>query len=50
MLGLWGMWSTQSFLSILDPLWLDLVEPDIVQSIGQIEQFDICTERKQMTH
>ena len=41
MLELWGMWSTPSLLSLQDPLWLGVVAPDRVLSMGQIEPFDI---------
>ena len=37
MLELWGMQSTPSLPSLPDPLWLGVVAPDRVLSMGQIE-------------
>ena len=37
MLGHWGTWSTPSLLSLPGPLWPEVVAPDRVLSIGQIE-------------
>ena len=37
MLELWGMWSTPSLPSLTGPLWLGVVAPDSVLSMGQIE-------------
>ena len=50
MLHLWGMQSISSLLSLPSPLWSGMIAPDRVVSIGQIEQFDILTECKQMTN
>ena len=36
-LKLWGMWSSPSSPSLPGPLWLGLVAPDWVLSVGQIE-------------
>ena len=36
MLELWEMWSTRSLLLLPGPLWLVVVAPDRVLSIGQI--------------
>ena len=44
-LEIWGMWSTPSVPLLPGPLWPRVVAPDVVQSIGQIEQ-TVC---KQMT-
>ncbi len=41
MVELWGMWSTSSLPSLPGPLWPEVVAPDWVLSIGQIELFDI---------
>ena len=41
MLELWGMWSTLSLSSLPGPLWLGVVAPGRVLSMGQIELFDI---------
>ena len=49
MLELWGMWSTPSLPLLPGPLWTEVVVPDKVLSIGQIELFDISV-RKQMTY
>ena len=46
-LELWGMWSIPSLL--LGPLWPEVVAPDSVLSISQIELWDIWTVCKQMT-
>ena len=37
MLELWGMRSTPSFPSLTGPLWLGVVAPDRVLSMGNIE-------------
>ena len=37
MLENWGMWSTPSLPSLPSPLWLGVVAPDRVLSMGQIE-------------
>ena len=34
-LEIWGMWSTPSLLSLPHPLWLEVVAPDQVLSMGQ---------------
>ncbi len=39
MLKLWGMWSTPSLTLLLGPLWLGVVAPDMVLSMGQIKLF-----------
>ena len=44
-----GMWSISSLPSLPGPLWLRVVAPDRVLSMGQMEQFDISTLYKQMT-
>ena len=41
MLELWGMQSTSSLSSLLVSLWPEVVVPDRVLSMGQIELFDI---------
>ena len=41
MLELWGMQSTPSLPLLLGPLWSGVVAPDKVQSMGQIELFDM---------
>ena len=38
-LDLWEMWSTPSLPSLLGPLWLRMVAPDRVLSMGQKELF-----------
>ena len=38
---LWEIRSTVSFLSLPGPLWLEVVLPDKVQFMGQMEMFDI---------
>ena len=43
MLELWGIWSTPSLPLLPRPLWLRIVAPDRVLSIGQIEPFGIKT-------
>ena len=50
MLELWGMWSTPSLPSLSGLLWRGVVAPKRVLSRGQIEQFDIEMEYKQMTN
>ena len=37
MLELWGMQNTSSLPSLSGPLWLAVITPDRVISIGQIE-------------
>ena len=37
MLERWGMWSTSSLLSLQGQLWLGVIAPDRVLSMGQIE-------------
>ena len=37
MLKFWGMWSTPSLPSLPGPLWLGVIAPDKVLSMGQIE-------------
>ena len=49
MLELWGMLNTPSLLSPPGPIWLEVVAPDRVLSICQIELFDYLTVCKQMT-
>ena len=41
MLSLWEMQSTPSLPSLPGPLWLGVVATDRVESMGQIELFDI---------
>ena len=41
MLELWEMWSTPLLLSFLGLLGLGVAAPDKVQSIGQIELFEV---------
>ena len=41
MLELWGMYSTTSLPSLQGPLWSGVVALDRVQSMGQIELFEI---------
>ena len=41
MLELWGTQSTPSLPKLLDPLWPQVVAPNRVLSMGQIELFDI---------
>ena len=41
MLELWGKWSSPSLQLFPGPLWLRVVASDRVQSMGQIELFDI---------
>ena len=57
MLELWGMRSTPSLSSLLGPLCLGVVAPNMVLSMNQIELFDISTvyvdistECKQMSY
>ena len=40
MLVLCGMWNTPSLPSLLGLLWLGVVAPDGILSVGQIELFD----------
>ena len=41
MLELWRIQSTRSLPSLPGPLWAEMVEPDRVLSMDQIELFDI---------
>ena len=41
MLELWGIWSTPSLPLLPGPLWLGVVAPEMVLSMGQIELFKI---------
>ena len=41
MLELWGMRNTPSLPSFPGPIWSEVVAPDRVLSMGQIELFDI---------
>ena len=50
MLELWGMLCTPSLPSLPGPLWPQIVAPDKLLSMGQIELFDIQTECKQMIY
>ena len=43
MLDIWGMRSTQSLSSLPGPLCPEVVSPDMVLSMGQIELFEILT-------
>ena len=49
-LQFWGMWSTLSLPLLLGPLWPEVVAPDSVLSMGQIELSDIKTVSKPMTY
>ena len=49
MLEIWVILSTSPLPSFPGPLWLTVVAPDRVLSMGQIELFDHFTECKQMT-
>ena len=49
-LELWGMQNTPSLLSLPAPLWPEVVRPNRILSVGQIELFDIQTECKQMSY
>ena len=40
-LEIWGMWSTPSLPLLPGPLWLGVIAPDRILSMGQIELFDI---------
>ena len=40
LLEIWEMWSTSSLLLLPGPLWLAVVAPDRVLSMGQIELFN----------
>ena len=42
--------STPSLQLLSGPLWLGMVAPDRVQSMGQLELFDIQTECKQFIY
>ena len=44
MLELWGMQNTPSLLLLPGSHWSGVVAPNRVQSVGQIEFFDIWTE------
>ena len=48
-LDIWGILSTPSLPLLPDPLWPGVVAPESVQSVGQIERFNIQTLCKQMT-
>ena len=48
MLELWGMRSTPSLPLLPGWLWPEVLAPDRVLSIGQIDLFDLKTERKQI--
>ena len=50
MLELWEMWSTSLLPSLPGPLWLRVVAPDKVQSMGQIELLDNETGCNQMIY
>ena len=50
MLDLQGMQSTPSLPSFPSPIWLGVVAPDRVLSMGQIQLFEIQTMCKQMTN
>ena len=50
MLELWGMLSTPSLLLLISPLLPEVVGPDRVQFMGQIEVFYINTVCEQMTY
>ena len=41
MLELWGMQRTHSLPSLPGPLWPEVIAPDLVLSMGQIELFGI---------
>ena len=47
---LWAMWCIPSLPLFSGPLWHEVVAPDRILSMCQIELFDIQTECKQMTH
>ena len=49
MLELWGKRSTSLLPSLTGPLWSEVIAPERVLSIGQIELIVIYTEWKQMT-
>ena len=49
-LEIWGMWSIPSLPLLPDLLWPRVGAPDRVQSMGQIELFDIETVSKQITY
>ena len=42
-LVLWRIWSTYSLPLLQSPLWPEVVAPDTVLSVGQIELLDIQT-------
>ncbi len=50
MLELWEMWSSPSLPSLPGLLWLRVVTPDRILSMGQIELFNHLTVCKQMTN
>ena len=50
MLELWGMQSTLSLSLLSGPLWPEVIAPEKVLSMGQIELFDSQTECKQMSY
>ena len=43
MLEVRGMWSTPALPLLSGPLWLEVVAPDMVISLGQKELFDISS-------
>ena len=49
-LELWRMQITPLLPSLPVPLWPEVVAPDRVLSMGQMELFEIKTECKQMTY
>ena len=46
---LWGIRSTYLLPMLRGPLWLELVVPDRILSIDQIQLFELLTVRRQMT-
>ena len=50
MLELWGMWSISLLPSLTGPLSPVLIAADSLQSMNQIELFDIETVYKQITY
>ena len=50
MQDIWEMRSNPSLPLLPDSLWPEVVAPDKVVSMGQIELFDIQTMCKQMTY
>ena len=49
MLELWGMRGTPSFPLLSGPVLSEVIAPDRVLSMGQVELFDPLTLCKQMT-